>query len=133
MYDQALTPRHIKELKEAERLVKKFLSWDIDAKTQDVMMILTEMVESCIDIDEEEDDTDASGRVEVIAEAEHDHTGQDGQDGSFETQNGSSSRRVNGAYEPQFSSSSAASGYDQDQPIEVDDEGIIIKSETMME
>jgi hypothetical protein len=58
LHDKPLTPEDIKELRQAERLAKRFLEWEIDPETQDVMMILKDMVEMSLNEEEDDDDDD---------------------------------------------------------------------------
>jgi len=49
-----LSPEETKELQQAEELARRFLAWDIDENTQDVMDILKDMIDAVYGGEEEE-------------------------------------------------------------------------------
>lgn len=97
-----MTPQDVKELKEAEELAKRFLRWDIDPETQDVMIVLRDMVEACLDLEEAED---GSSEVELLDPPGQDQHGR-AQDVLGDPGNG-----------------------DHDRPIEVDQDAVVVKQE----
>jgi hypothetical protein len=52
-----LSPEETKELQQAEELARRFLAWDIDENTQDVMDILKDMIDAVYG-EEEEDNSE---------------------------------------------------------------------------
>lgn len=54
MLDATLTIENIREIKAAEELAKRFLTWDIDPDSEDVIEVLQKMIEAT-DIFLEED------------------------------------------------------------------------------
>jgi hypothetical protein len=75
IHEKPLDEREIRKLEQAEKLAAKFLQWDIDPKTQDVMEILRNMVEECgglddddeMDLEDEAESGEASASVEMVA------------------------------------------------------------------
>jgi DNA mismatch repair protein MSH5 len=63
LHDRPLRPQDIVELKQAEKLAKMFLEWDIDPDTQDVKDVLKNMIEVCLG---SEDDYQGEGEIQDV-------------------------------------------------------------------
>ena len=64
LWDTELTLKEIRELEKCETLAKRFLSWDIDPETTDVLETLQSIYESVMGIEEDDESMDAGGELQ---------------------------------------------------------------------